>query len=931
MAIPSIPSSLPQAQLGLFGVAMVESSTPKANQSYVQVWVDVAGIPNLATSTDSNEGYTYSVPEHLTQSGPLQVGMAVSVGFGGRPHCVGIIVSCHTELPASVEGFNPSLAPNRIKPIEALLSDAPLFPAADLAVLKGIAEYTGSSLGSVIKAVLPAKLLQQAKPQLALCPEVVARSPRSGFHPTAQQVLAALDDGPLSPTGLQRKLTLADKPFKSLIQQLLQQGVIQRTLRWQNAAQAKTECWLVATKTEHTAKLPPKQHALLAWITDQGGEVLKAEALSQASRSVLQGLMDKGVVSLEERNGYGVFDARKTAPLHLTTQQQRVTETLWDAKVAIQINVTESLEPFCLMGVTGSGKTAVYLELAKRCLSQGQSVLILVPEIALTGALAHRLEAFFGPGQVIRWHSNLSDGERATAWHRIQTETASLVIGARSAVLLPLPNLGLIVLDEAHDASFKQETPAPRYHAQTVARLKAQQHCCLVVLGSATPDVSDWYRAVQANRLLTLDERYGQRPLATVQCVDLRMDNRSDTFQSPLASTEPEPEKPTAGSISSGAYGQGLSRDNIYEQAKPTPPQKPSASSASRKSVSPALIAAMQQRLEAGEQSLILINRRGFHTLVQCGTCQQTLQCPDCAVSLTVHRAVQNASNPADPDRYCCHHCGYMATSLTYCPHCASRALRKLGTGSQKVEDELHAAFPDARIARLDRDITQRKGASDTVLADFSAHRADILVGTQMVAKGLDIANVTLVGVLQADSSLMLPDYRSSERTFQLLTQVAGRSGRGDKPGEVLIQTYNPSHPVIQRAMDQDTVGFLHDELLIRQDVGFPPFTQLIRLILAGEQEGELRQTMEATLAHLKAHLVSVLGEKAKAISVLGPAPCLISRIQGLFRYHLLIKIPTTPIETQKAGHRAVVEFYQSLRLAARFRTVLDVDALSLY
>jgi primosomal protein N' len=225
------------------------------------------------------------------------------------------------------------------------------------------------------------------------------------------------------------------------------------------------------------------------------------------------------------------------------------------------------------MGVTGSGKTAVYLELAKRCLAQGQSVLILVPEIALTGALAKRLDAFFGPNQVIRWHSNLSDGERATAWHRIQTEPASLVIGARSAVLLPLPNVGLIVLDEAHDSSFKQETPAPRYHAQTVARLKAQQHRCVVVLGSATPDVSDWYRAMRVNRLLTLDERYGDRPLASVQCVDLR----SETFQAPTTATSPEPEKPSAGSVASGAYGQGLSRDNIYEQAKPTPPPKPVA------------------------------------------------------------------------------------------------------------------------------------------------------------------------------------------------------------------------------------------------------------------------------------------------------------------------------------------------------------------
>jgi primosomal protein N' (replication factor Y) len=539
----------------------------------------------------------------------------------------------------------------------------------------------------------------------------------------------------------------------------------------------------------------------------------------------------------------------------LSPAQQQAVATIWE---------DISSQPWLLFGVTGSGKTEVYLELAARTLAQGLSVLVMVPEIALTSQVAQRFLARFGTQAVALWHSNLSDGEKVETWRQAQQGHLRLVIGARSGLFVPLANLGLIVMDEEHDGSYKQDAPAPRYHARQAAMWLAARDRARLVLGSATPDVATFYQAQQAGRVVTLTQRFSGQSLATVHLVDMKIE-RSQSQQALL---------------------------------------------------SRALCAALGDTMARQEQAILLINRRGFYTMIKCQGCDYTFHCPACSVALIYHRSKNNVR---------CHYCGYDAPVPQYCPACASMELIRTGVGSQRVEDALLRAFPEARILRLDGDVLQRRHAHEEVLCAFAGGEADILVGTQMVAKGLDVANVTLVGVIGADATFSLPDFKAAERGFQLLTQVAGRAGRGKKPGQVFIQTVLPRHPVLQFAAQQHYLGFYQAELAQRQATGFPPYGQVIRLLASAEAEWQAQQFMQATVLDWQAERHQQTHFAPEAIEFVGPAPCVIERIQGRYRVQCLVKN-----HAGEPGRAWLAGLFRATSPPEAIRFLIDVNAETL-
>jgi primosomal protein N' (replication factor Y) len=483
--------------------------------------------------------------------------------------------------------------------------------------------------------------------------------------------------------------------------------------------------------------------------------------------------------------------------------------------------------PFLLHGVTGSGKTEVYLRAIAAALERGRTALVLVPEIALTPQLVGRFRARFAgrDSELAVLHSGLSDGERFDAWRAIVRGTARIVIGARSAVFAPLSSPGIIIVDEEHEASYKQ-AEGLRYHARDLALLRGQMASCVVLLGSATPSLATYHRA-QGGPLgyLSLAERVAGRPLPEVTLVDLR-------------------------------------------QARPD----------GEGSLSPPLAAALAEALERGEQALLLLNRRGFAPYLLCADCGATFRCPNCAITLTFHRGRRQLR---------CHYCDHAEPPPDLCPGCGGGDIAPQGAGTERLEEELALLFPQARIARMDRDTTARKGAHQRLVERMAAGEVDILVGTQMVAKGHDFPAVTLVGVVGAYASLNLPDFRSAERTFVLLAQVAGRAGRGERPGRVLIQTYAPEHYALTCAAGHDYAGFYAQEAVARRELGYPPFGHLVNLVLSGNDAPRVQQAAERLAAGLE--------ERAAGAEVLGPAPCPLARLRGKSRFQILLKAPPRP------------------------------------
>lgn len=608
------------------------------------------------------------------------------------------------------------------------------------------------------------------------------------------------------------------RALQAIIAPVLKKTTSRRVARYFCAAGAGE---LPAVREELARRAPKSLAVLEAALANAGLTKGELAAAAGASPSVVDKLAARGLLRVENetlyRDPYPQQVAAGAVQVRLTAEQKRAVQDILAPLKDGEHRVV------MLHGVTGSGKTEVYLRCIEHVLRAGRQAVTLVPEISLTPQMVRLYKARFG-SDVAVLHSRMSDGERYDEWMRIESGAAPVVLGTRSAVLAPVSDPGLIILDEEHEWSYKQEE-TPRYHARAVALYRAQKSRGVLVLGSATPSLESYCRALPGGvyKLVSLAKRVDGRIMPAVQIIDMREEMRD---------------------------GNG----GIFSLP---------------------LLQKLEEKLHNKEQAIIFLNRRGLKTLVVCRECGLVLKCPRCEISLTYH---------AD-GRLRCHYCNYTAKAPELCPDCGSRQIGYFGTGTQRVEKELQALIPAARVLRLDADTTSRKGSHQQILDAFKNGEADILVGTQMIAKGLDMPGVTLVGVINADVTLHMPDFRAGERTFQLLAQVAGRTGRGDKPGEVLIQTYTPEHYSVQAATRHDYKAFFKQEMALRKDMGYPPFAKMVRLLVQGRDESAVRQAAE----HLRAQLdgFACLPEGAK-IFIVGPAPAPLARLKENYRWHII-------------------------------------------
>ncbi len=510
-----------------------------------------------------------------------------------------------------------------------------------------------------------------------------------------------------------------------------------------------------------------------------------------------------------------------------------------------------------LYGITGSGKTEIYFKLIEDTIKEGKNVLFMAPEIALVSQLTMRTIRHFGSENVAIWHSSISEAEKYSVWEKLKNNEIKILFGARSSIFAPISNLGLIIIDEEHDTSYKQTMPNPRYCAKHVAKKLAQLHGAKVILGSATPDVESYWEAQNTNSLFVLKNRYNNASLPDVNIIDMRSERLDGNL---------------------GIFSRTLINKTI-------------------------------ETIKHGEQVIFLINRRGFSSYTQCMECGQVLECKKCAIPLIYH---------SQSNSYKCHYCGY-EIKKPVCENCKSEELENFGTGSQRVEEIAKKIFEGMNIARLDSDSLNKKNEHIEILQKFQQGKIDILVGTQMIAKGLDNPNVTLVGVINADLSFNLPDYRSSERGFSLLTQVAGRSGRGAQKGKVIFQTYNEDNLFLQKAKEQDYLSFFEKERELREQYDYPPYSKIIRIILSSSQEYMAEHACCEIAVHLKNYVKKLsLDER---IIILGPVACVIGKIRGEYRYNILIKN-----KLEEKGHNIILSFLRKISLHNDIKMIVDVD-----
>lgn len=620
---------------------------------------------------------------------------------------------------------------------------------------------------------------------------------------------------------------------------------------------SKTEYSVEYITTDGATK---RQKEILNLLQEEGKTSLtNFEKKAKTTRATMKKLDNIGCVKIVEENIYrnplSIFQDKPLEPLSELSGEQK------DAYEAIK-NKIKSPNPILLHGVTASGKTEVYFKLIKDTIDSGKNVLFLAPEIALASQLTQRIARKFGIHDVAIWHSSISDGEKYDVWQRLYNNEIKILAGARSAVFAPLQNIGLIIIDEEHESSYKQTNPAPRYDAKVVAQKLAQFHKAPLILGSATPDVATYYYASNNNTLFEMPHRFNNSPMAKIDII------------------------------------------NMQEYARP----------AYRGVISKPLQTAISKTLEDDKQVIILINRRGFSTSTQCKACGQVIECPNCAIPLIWH---------ANERLLKCHYCNHIESMPDTCPKCGSDALRNSGLGSQKVEILLKELYPDVNIARIDSDILTKKNAHIEILNRFQNKEINILIGTQMIAKGLDNPNVTLVGVISADSTFNLPDFRAAERGFQLLTQVAGRAGRGEYSGHVLFQTYNPDFYALDSAKEQDYKKFYNTEIKSRQEFIYPPFTQIIRVILSSDDSDRAEKCIEQ-IADRLSELIDKYGFD-EHLELLGPSNCVIEKLNGLYRYQILLKN-----KLHEKGHHFISKFFKSIKLPRDVRMAIDVDPIDI-
>ena len=850
---------------------------------------------DVALPVPLDRSFTYELGEL-----EVEVGARVLVPFGGQ-RLVGVVVGLHDTAPG--DGVE-------VKAVEVVLDEAALLPDELMELAKWIAGYYVAPLGEVLRGMLPltAEVRRQWVYRIgeagrkALYEAAKGSSRRSRLSVEDQNreyaVLNYLESGEgakvaaiRSATGGNKALLDAMARKKWLVREPLAEvrdarrvEMVAVVVEEGGGPVSGWEFRAASSELREGKRLPrlnENQLVVMAELAGREGRVLVRELRLRLvelglPESTLGTLVKRGLVRLEETaeafHMSGLESGKKHAHEHLLNEAQ--TEALGTIVAAMGKG---GFRPLLLYGVTGSGKTSVYFAAMKRALEAGKSSLLLVPEIGLTPAMAAQMVAAFG-SEVALLHSQLTPDERAEQWHRIRRGEARVVVGTRSAVFAPVPELGLILVDEEHDGSYKQEE-TPRYHARDTAVMRAKLLGCAVILGSATPSLESWANAERGRyERVEMLERVMARPLPVVEMVDMREEFR-ETGQEQLFSRQ--------------------------------------------------LITETQATLDRGEQVIILLNRRGYSFVVMCRSCGEKIQCENCAISLTYHRGQGlgireqglEESGVAPPgSRLECHYCGFRRGVPKECPECKSEHLYYMGAGSQQGEERLQELFPGARIGRMDRDTVRTRGDMERLLTRLHSGEINLLVGTQMIAKGHDIHGVTLVGVVGADFALGLPDFRAPERVFQLLTQVSGRAGRGELPGRVLVQTYQPEHYVNKFAQTHDYTGFAAKEMYMRQGMRYPPFAVLANVLVQAEKQEEVLAWAE--------ELAKWFGRAGlTGVKVLGPAPAPISRLKRIYRYHFLLKAERRDVLGAALRKMLAAAEVQGI---PRRNLVVDVDAVHL-
>ncbi len=815
---------------------------------------------NVAFPLSVDQVFTYGVSPEL--DAVLQPGVRVLAPFR-RTEQEGVVVERLDQT---------DLAPKLIKNVSDCLDETPMFSPEMLTLTKWMADYYVCSWGVALFSAVPAAVRTEKKEQVRLLPGF------SGSLGTVEKKLVAYleAEGELSFNQLARRTGLSYQDVRSRVTRLREKGVVETTVTHKPKASTQrttvaklalsitdVEAAIVQLKNEDpdrsSERSGNRRHAgdakraeILQLLLDEGIPLATADLAKRvkASTSVLRTLERHGFIHITQaetvRNPLGAEPVAPTQPLRLNPAQLTALSEIQKALTSHTVGggcnpdaFSSTRSPtFLLHGVTGSGKTEIYMQAMAEVLENGKSVIVLVPEIALTPQTASRFVGRFGE-RVALLHSRLSDGERYDQWHRIQKGDADIVIGPRSAIFAPVQALGMLIIDEEHSDSYKSDN-APRYHAREVARKRSELANCPVLLGSATPSLESFHQARNGSyRLLNLPNRVFDRKMPDVHIVDMRAE---------------------------------LKRGN-------------------RTIFSDILRNSIEERLVRREQIILFLNRRGHSTYVFCRNCGYVERCDNCSISLTYHR---------ETERLVCHHCGDKRLTQPACPQCGSDAIRFFGAGTEAVEQEVRKVFPMANVRRFDADSTARKNAHQQILAEFEQQKIDILIGTQMVSKGLDFPNVTLVGVIAADTALNLPDFRAGEQTFSLLTQVAGRSGRAELAGKVVIQTYMPEHYCIAAAQKHDYLDFYKQEVEARDALRYPPFSHVAVLLLRGKDETEVVETAHAVREQLEIwqtdqeeHTSQVPDIEESAVEILGPAPAPLSKIEGKFRWHLLLRSRT--------------------------------------
>jgi primosomal protein N' (replication factor Y) len=815
----------------------------------------------VAVPVHVNRTFTYRLPFALQRDARL--GSRLLVPFG-RKRLTGYIVALLSELDPAAD-----LTDAEIKDAEELLDAEPLLTPEILEITRWVAEYYAAPWGEVLKAALPA-----------------------GLNATVEQVLSITTVGrdelarlPINRTATAKARALRlvaeheELPLRVVAQHIgeARAGAIARDLEragWIKLTHRARTVLAKAKRRKAVRLLPVEEHAapasaralshaqqrILETLMDEGGEMGFADLLERAdaSASTIQTLEKRRILEVFVRNVRRDPLAQATLP---KIEELSLTKAQADALHEIERSLAAGrYDAYLLHGVTGSGKTEIYIRAMRAALLQGRTAMMLVPEIALTPVFSRRLRAHFGD-QVAIFHSSLTTGERFDEWSRLKRGEARVVIGTRSAVFAPVSNLGLIVVDEEHETSYRQQE-SPYYNGRDTAIVRANREKAVVILGSATPSLESFHNAQGGKyHYLQLAQRIADRAMARAEIIDMR-----EVFAE-------------------------NGRPEIFSEK---------------------LLTAIGETHERGQQSIILLNRRGYSSFVLCRSCGESIHCPNCDVTLTYHRSEMSII---------CHYCNHRQAAPTRCPSCAGKYIYYVGEGTEQLEEMLRKRFPALKIARLDRDTTSRRKLFERAILEFGAGELDMLVGTQMLAKGHDFPNVTLVGVVSVDAGLALPDFRSAERTFQLITQVAGRAGRGELAGRVLIQTYHPNHYALKHACAQDYAGFYKEEIRYRKSLNYPPFVALASLLVHGE---DFTRT-QATAADIKLALEEA--NTGRACRILGPAPAPLARLRGEHRIQLLIKSRSRP----RLREVVDIAFANAAARGADLRSInLEIDPINL-